>query len=377
MRGIKKYISIVLCGTFIYVSPARAFWPVLDFGEIIPVVGDVSAMLENLSQAKEQLMQMKGRLTAIGKSISTITSFSKDFSNALDNIADVVNDAVEDFNKATGSNININDKLNNVSDKVNGFHNNLANGLVNNTDDLLKNAENMVDKANDKITHVENEITPKKEPIKNEKPVQEESPVEEEEEEEEISELTTEQESLLAEVRNSFMITREENKKIAEQFNDVLDNALSELHSSMEKGVTAMNKLQEAVNDAANLTEDEKKALGKDVASLITRQKDVSEKMSAIVENLKDQYNAEFNTRVLASINNYEKAVEQYIRGDADKEAVVQAGENFKNEVASVNVKTDTDVLNKIKIEIEKVKEEAQALNLKIKKQITASQKEL
>ena len=88
MGKCKRHTAIILCcASFLINKPAYAFWPVLDFGEIIPIVSNVTTSLDSLSQTKSQLTELKNSLKAIGDSIDTISQFSQDLRNNLNDIA--------------------------------------------------------------------------------------------------------------------------------------------------------------------------------------------------------------------------------------------------------------------------------------------------
>ena len=58
MGKCKRHTAIILCcASFLINKPAYAFWPVLDFGEIIPIVSNVTTSLDSLSQTKSQLTE--------------------------------------------------------------------------------------------------------------------------------------------------------------------------------------------------------------------------------------------------------------------------------------------------------------------------------
>ena len=295
MGKCKRHTAIILCcASFLINKPAYAFWPVLDFGEIIPIVSNVTTSLDSLSQTKSQLTELKNSLKAIGDSIDTISQFSQDLRNNLDDIADIANESAGIVNDNLGTNIDIQNGVTDVIDKVNNVQSGLVNNVVEQTQGALNQADGMADKATSGIdtaqkTGKDAEDLLNKAQEKTQKPntdteksgsqgisgssapvSSQPEAVEEEEEEEEIPDIN-DMVALREEIKAGFAVARDENKKMAEQLNDVMDASVSALNKTTEESRLALEKLAQAVRDTDRLDKQDKEVLEKKIGEAAVR----------------------------------------------------------------------------------------------------------
>ena len=190
---------------------------------------------------------------------------------------------------------------------------------------------------------------------------------EEEEEEEEIPDIN-DMAALREEIKAGFAVARDENKKMAEQLNDVMDASVSALNKTTEESRLALEKLAQAVRDTDRLDKQDKEVLEKKIGELQVRQQRLADRMIAVAESAKEEYNLEYQNKIADGIDNYEKVIECYLRGDASREEVISAGEKLKEDAALLNVAPDKGIIAELNKEAEILKSEFAAMAAEIKK---------
>ena len=143
MGECKRQIAILCCCFSLFLNkPAYAFWPVFDFGEIIPIVQNVTTTVDSLSAAKEQLAQLEGALKAIGESIDTINQFSQELQKSIGNITSIVNEVQGTMNLVPGVDVDLS-SVTDTLNEANNIQSGLANDLANQTNGVLETAEDL------------------------------------------------------------------------------------------------------------------------------------------------------------------------------------------------------------------------------------------
>ena len=143
MGKCKRQIAILCCCFSLFLNkPAYAFWPVFDFGEIIPIVQNVTTTVDSLSAAKEQLAQLEGALKAIGESIDTINQFSQELQKSIGNITSIVNDVQGTMNLVPGVDVDLS-SVTDTLNEANNIQSGLANDLASQTNSVLETAEDL------------------------------------------------------------------------------------------------------------------------------------------------------------------------------------------------------------------------------------------
>lgn len=366
MGKCKRHTAIILCcASFLINKPAYAFWPVLDFGEIIPIVSNVTTSLDSLSQTKSQLTELKNSLKAIGDSIDTISQFSQDLRNNLNDIADIANESAGIVNDNLGTNIDIQNGVTDVIDKVNNVQSGLVNNVVEQTQGALDQADGMADKATSGIDTAQ-KTGKDAEDLLNK--VQEKTQKPNTDTEKSGSQGISGSSALREEIKAGFAVARDENKKMAEQLNDVMDASVSALNKTTEESRLALEKLAQAVRDTDRLDKQDKEVLEKKIGELQVRQQRLADRMIAVAESAKEEYNLEYQNKIADGIDNYEKVIERYLRGDASREEVISAGEKLKEDAALLNVAPDKGIIAELNKEAEILKSEFAAMAAEIKK---------
>ena len=157
-------------------------------------------------------------------------------------------------------------------------------------------------------------------------------------------------------------------KKMAEQLNDVMDASVSALNKTTEESRLALEnwlRLLEILTGWINRT---KRCWKKKIGELQVRQQRLADRMIAVAESAKEEYNLEYQNKIADGIDNYEKVIERYLRGDASREEVISAGEKLKEDAALLNVAPDKGIIAELNKEAEILKSEFAAIAAEIKK---------
>lgn len=367
MKKMKRYAIAAFCCVSFCVKPALAFWPVLDFGEIIPVVKNVTTTMNTVSEAKSQLTEMKNTLTAIGDKIGGLSSFFPGLDSMLDGIKDTVSGTVGKVTSGLNAASNLQDKVSGAIGKTNGAQGGLVSGLVDNVNKNIKDLDSQT---------VNKPVTPSlpRQPSLRSNPLLPKSfrqletlPVEEEEEEEEVQEEQSVS-PLKQEIKVSFDVVKAENKQLAVQLNDVLDMSLATMNKIAESIRKSLDEFELSLTETQELDSTTKESLKTQLAQIQQKSTALTDRMAAVMEAAKERYNAEYQAKINDGINNYEKTVEMYLNGDISEDIVKKAGEQLKKDVAAIDTVPDKLILDELNSQSEKIKEELAQLSDKIHK---------
>lgn len=285
------------------------------------------------------------------------------------NLIDKIKQGSDDLSNATEGIGNALDKINETGIiDTGGFGNALDN--INQKQENLSGKAEDAEKAYNKAKDKYDEYREKKEQKEKREAASESDnvPVEEEEEEEEVSEYSAKEAA--EEMKLGFDTVKDESRKVAERVNDSFDASISTLNQTAQKSLSVFARLEKALAGIDSISAEEKKKLQERLTRLKKEQQDVSDRAIAVMEAVKDNYNLEYQDKVADGISNYEKLVNEFLRGNANKETVFAAGEQLKKEISGINVMPDKGILDEINRREAKVKEELIILTEDIKKQI-------
>lgn len=283
------------------------------------------------------------------------------------NLIDKIKQGSDDLSNATEGIGNALDKINETGIiDTGGFGNALDN--INQKQENLSGKAEDAEKAYNKAKDKYDEYREKKEQKEKREAASESDnvPVEEEEEEEEVSEYSAKEAA--EEMKLGFDTVKDESRKVAERVNDSFDASISTLNQTAQKSLSVFARLEKALAGIDSISAEEKKKLQERLTRLKKEQQDVSDRAIAVMEAVKDNYNLEYQDKVADGISNYEKLVNEFLRGNANKETVFAAGEQLKKEISGINVMPDKGILDEINRREAKVKEELIILTEDIKK---------
>lgn len=382
-----KILSLIVLGSAIIAcEPAKAFWLVMDFGEIPGMVSSVSTGMGSLSGTVSQLNEMNDAFKAMGQSIDNIAQFGQDLRSTVTNIQDVANDTVDGVNENLGTDIKIPDDVNNGINSANDALGDGLDSVINKTQDSINKSNEYIEKGSQDIVKAQDaakkadeemqKLNEKNEAEKakreQEKQKQASEPVEEEEEEEEIpenEELYLQQEEIIGNIE----AFEEECKQVIAQMNDVLDTAINTLNKSSQKTNNILDKLEKSIAETEQLEPEDKAEITQKVADIRVKYQNMADRAVILVENAKENYNAEYQNKLMDGISNYKKTIESYFRGDVSKDEVLKKGEELKLTFAQINTSIDQEMLEQQKKISEGIKTDLKA----VVAEIAAKKKEL
>lgn len=340
-----KHCSVALClGVLLSAGTADAFFPVFDFQEIVPVSKDVKTGADTITDLKKQISEMNQTLNAIGKETNTIANFSQNIS-AMDSKS--AGSAADNAGSTSSNSANAADKATSTA--------------ANSIKDTVDTQKNMVD---DYVNQTQQAVGIKNDAVKMRQPapVSISYLVEEEEEEEEVTVS-----NVVEEISQLQEETLNEQKQMAVELNDVLEAQLTALHTSIAENIAAFNELDETLQNMSQIKQEDRNRLHTRILEILQKQRETGDWAARIVESAKENYNREYNNVIKDGINNYTKKVVAYMNGDANKESVIEAGNQLKKDVEAINVTPDAGVLSELKKTSESVNKEVESMVLEIK----------
>ena len=353
-----KRIVVSLCFCLLFMKPAKAFWPVFDFTEIIPVYSQVSTGVDQLKNLKEQIKELEETLKSIGKGVNNLSSFAKDISDFVDDVSKAVDNATSVVNENLASNNKIEENMEDLAGDVADANGELANSVTESANDIILGENNNGRLAEPRGERLSIKIAPQTDI--------EEGILIEEEEEEEVSK--EEERAQIEKINETINFALEEGKAISIQFNDVLDVSINTIHQNIEKNNAIMDNMVSVIYKAENLTEEEKESIKKEIELLKQRQENLSINIIGIIEGIKGNYNKMYKDRIEDGYNNYKKVAVSYILGDKTKEDFIKSGTKLKENINAINILPDKQMVTGVKVAINSLQKEIGYLGKKIKK---------
>lgn len=145
MGKFKRLVAVLFCcATLIHSQPAKAFWPVFDFIDTVPIFSQISTVIDSLKNLKEQLVQLKENLKALGDQISSIAAFAKEIGDTISEAAAVIAEGTSFINETLGTNIDVGDKIVGATEGIVRATGDVANVVVDSTK-YIADGVNVVD----------------------------------------------------------------------------------------------------------------------------------------------------------------------------------------------------------------------------------------
>lgn len=292
MKKCKLGTIIVCCGMFFLCNVANAI-VVLDPGQMIPVPKEISNGITKFGEMKNALTNLKENLSAIGDKVNSISEFNKDASK----------DSGKCKNAATAANDRVMDNIKSIAIAQSGIADilkiaqsakeNLADGIVLQTEELIN------------IASAENNA------------------------------------EIKANIAANFENVKELGSQLTENVNEAFDTALNTVNQNAQKSHEALTALRKVAMFEEKLNAEERDSWRSN--DLNNREQAVSDEGIGMIEVAHEQYNREYKEKFSDELNNYQKIVLAYADGNADKEDVIKAGEQFKIAVANINVALNED----------------------------------
>ena len=397
MRKSKQFKYAVFCFAFLFAKSSFANIPAFDPMSYIPDIKQFKELATDLRNTKEQLNQIRQDLRAMGDSVKSVASYSQKVIHTVKRGAEAVSSVVDKVNETLGTDIQIGEGLNNVIASAENVQKDLINNSVDRVAGVL-NGEDIpvIDDIKEKMPTIPNlpsvpnlpdfpltedkpdTDTPKikmpdtpaaikipsiEKPKELTMPTAPSLTYEEEEEEEEVG-----KEEIIAELKTYFTSIQDENKKIANRLNDVLDMHINRLNTSAEKAEKSFAMLEANLDGNSNFSAKERTDFINRIVDLKARHQKVYDWNIILAEKVKENYNKEFKNKILDNLSNYEKVTVAYLNGSATLKEVNTVGMQVKNDARAMSIVTDKKVMAQIKKEAAKLRKDLIALSSDIKK---------
>lgn len=287
MNNCKLNTILACCSIFFLCNAANAII-VFDFGQMIPVPKEISSGISKLSELDTALTNLEGNLSAIGEKVQSISEFNKESSKdngKCKNAAIAAKDRVmENMKSIAVAQRGIADILKIAQ----STKNDLAEGTILQTEELINMAST---ENNEKIRDV---------------------------------------------IVENFENIKELGSTLSEDVNEAFNTALNTVNQNAQKSHEALMKLRNIAMLEEKLNTDEREIWrSNDLNKLEQR---VSDEGINMIETAYKQYKEEYKEKFSDELNNYQKVVLAYASGNAAKEDVITAGEQFRLAVANINV---------------------------------------
>ena len=196
-----------------------------------------------------------------------------------------------------------------------------------------------------------------------------------------LSFIEQEDDALIGNIDNQYTIRNQDEaniyikryKNVIAQMNDVLDTAINTLNKSSQKTNNILDKLEKSIVETEQLEPEDKAEITQKVADIRVKYQNMADRAVILVENAKENYNAEYQNKLMDGISNYKKTIESYFRGDVSKDEVLKKGEELKLTFAQIDTSIDQEMLEQQKKISEGIKTDLKA----VVAEIAAKKKEL
>lgn len=427
MRKSKQIICLVVCFVSLFAKSSFANFPSFDPMSYIPDLKQFKELAADLRNTKEQLNQIRQDLRSMGDSIRSVASYSQAVLHLAKRGLGAVDNTLGIINRVLGTDIQVGEGINNIISEAENIQKDIIErtvsdvgdvldgkkldefvddvedqaydlidkieqpiedahqGVVDAWDDMLDGVKEGVDNATGDLRdnvgeHIDNardHIDTAKDVAKDVKKTKEDIEdlnkrvvkglfdvdIEEEEEEEEVS-----NEAVIASLKYYFKSVQDENKKIANRLNDVLDMHINKLNKSAESAEKSLTQLEKGIEQSSNFTSEEKEEFANRIVDIKTSHRKIYDWNIVLAEKTKENYNKEFKNKILDGMSNYEKVAIAYLNGDATRSEVDKVGIKLRQDAKAMKVSTDDKVMKQIKREALKLKRELTSLGDDIKK---------
>ena len=290
MKKYKLGAMLVCYSMFALYGMANAI-VVLDPGQLVPVPKEISNGIDKVGEVKRALTSLKENLSAIGDKVKSISEFNKD--NSKDKCNEAAKTANENVTESMKSITLAQSGIADILKTAKATKQDLADGIVIQTEELINTAS----------TQKDGEIK--------------------------------------ANILANFENVKELGMQLAENVNEAFDTALNTVNQNAQKSHEALMRLSKVA-----MVEDKLNAQEQDLwrsQDLSKREQFISDEGINMIEKAHEQYNREYKEKFSDELNNYQKVVIAYAEGNANKEDVISAGEQFKLAAASLNVLLNED----------------------------------
>ena len=305
----KIAVMAVICSFLIAVRPVYAFvWPVIDLTEIVSFTNSISTGLNRITNAKSQLDNVTNTIKTIGDQVASVKKYAADLKGTITNIKDSVSTITDNIEETTD---NVSGIVDDVNKELNGV------GTAEN-----ENAETTVDSVNEQVDSGAPE--------------------------EDVQTVVDE--------------AKKESETVRENVNKTFDEADKAINESLDTANQALDMLVDSVNGDDGLSDEERAGFKQEAGNIKNDIDGLKDTSSDIIASAKADYNEQYSEKVAAAFDSYSQAVSDYYAGKTDREALNQAGEDFKNSVASLDAGIDQGVIDGLVANAQEIADKIDAL---------------
>ena len=305
----KIAVMAVICSFLIAVRPVYAFvWPVIDLTEIVSFVNSISTGLNRITNAKSQLDNVTNTIKTIGDQVASVKKYAADLKGTITNIKDSVSTITDNIEETTD---NVSGIVDDVNKELNGA------GTAEN-----ENAETTVDSVNEQVDSGAPE--------------------------EDVQTVVDE--------------AKKESETVRENVNKTFDEADKAINESLDTANQALDMLVDSVNGYDGLSDEERAGFKQEAGNIKNDIDGLKDTSSDIIASAKADYNEQYSEKVAEAFDSYSQAVSDYYAGKTDREALNQAGEDFKNSVASLDAGIDQGVIDGLVANAQEIADKIDAL---------------
>ena len=305
----KIAVMAVICSFLIAVRPVYAFvWPVIDLTEIVSFTNSISTGLNRITNAKSQLDNVTNTIKTIGDQVASVKKYAADLKGTITNIKDSVSTITDNIEETTD---NVSGIVDDVNKELNGA------GTAEN-----ENAETTVDSVNEQVDSGAPE--------------------------EDVQTVVDE--------------AKKESETVRENVNKTFDEADKAINESLDTANQALDMLVDSVNGYDGLSDEERAGFKQEAGNIKNDIDGLKDTSSDIIASAKADYNEQYSEKVAAAFDSYSQAVSDYYAGKTDREALNQAGEDFKNSVASLDAGIDQSVIDGLVANAQEIADKIDAL---------------
>ena len=322
-RIVSNFIKVAMIGCLcltLNVRPAKAFiWPVIDLTEIVSFVNSITTGLNQISNAKSQLDNINNTIKTIGDQVSSIRKYAADLKGTIANIKDNVTKITNNITETTE---NLDDIATNVDETLN--------------EELNKekeNAENTTETIESQVDSGANE----------------------------------------EEVQNTLDEAENETNANKEEVDKALNEAEAAIEESMDNAQTAIDMLMDSLNENGDLSDEDKTRLNEEANDIKNDIEELKTNVTSIINSVKEEFDSLYNEQIAAAFDEYSQAISDYYAGNIDRAGLTQAGETFKETIAGLDVGIDTNTINGIAADAQKIADKIDAFSEDIMNSISNS----
>ncbi|MCM1323708.1 MAG: hypothetical protein NC218_06065 [Acetobacter sp.] len=290
IKAKKKMTALVICCSMIAMRPAAAFiWPSIDVSQVGSFVSKIGSGVNQVTTTKSQIDNATQTINSVGDSVTSITKYTADLKNTVAKIGEVNLQSVD---------------MNGIKEKAN---------------EANKKADTLRDNNNEMADSTVRNVN-----------------------------LQLEEGASENEVQETLTAAKEEMLNPNEDLNNVYETTGQDIEDIINDVVEQLEKVVLAIEQNEDLTVEERKQYKEETVDLISQTESLKADAQEIIENAKNEYNTEYVKTVTEIFDAYSQSVSDYYANKITSSQLEQAGEEFRDKIASLPIGIDESNINKL-----------------------------